>query len=215
MPEIVLASASAQAGRLGYPRSVTPSSLCTHALVAGACAATLLLSACGKATLTVTPSSSTSASAGPPSGARPFAGTGFRTNIPSGWTDETGNQTAVAALGGSGTVLMLLAAPDGGLIDVRTTSQPVPDDQLAQYLVGVTPQGATAQRSAEPVDIDGISGVFITYETLSPAGAPLASEDLVANQGGNSYEIKLQAPQPDFAVDRPALQEILDSWTWG
>jgi hypothetical protein len=110
---------------------------------------------------------------------------------------------------------MLLVAPDGGFIDLRTTSQPVPDDHLTQYLASVTPRGATGVRSAEPVDIDGISGVFITYNTVSPAGAPLASEDMVANQGGNTYEMKLQAPQPDVAADRAALQEILDSWTWG
>lgn len=193
---------------------MTLPSPCTHALAAGACAATLLLSACGMATATVTPSSSTSVSPSPASGARPFAGTGFRTNIPAGWADQTGNQTAVAALGGTGTILMLLAAPDGAHLDVRITAQPVPDDQLAPYLAGVTPHGATGQRSAEPVDIDGVSGVFVTYNTLSPAGAPYATEDMVANQGGNTYEIKLETPQPDFTIDRDALQEILDSWTW-
>src|SRR6202035_4447229 len=124
MHSIVLASAPAEAAHLGYPRIVTLPPPCTHALVAGGCTATLLLSACGTPTPTVTPSSSTSASASASSGERPFARTGFRTNIPTGWTDQTVNQTAVAALGGTGTILMLLVAPDGGLIDVRTTSQP-------------------------------------------------------------------------------------------
>ncbi len=194
---------------------MTLPSPCTHALRAAACIATLVLAACGAATVTVTPSSSTAASPSPASGGRPFAGTGFRTNIPAGWTDETGNQSAVAALGGSGTVLMLLTAPDGGHIDVRTASQPVPDDQLAQYLAGITPHGATNLRSAEPVDIDGTSGVVITYDVIPATGAALAREDMVVNQSGTTYEIMLETPRPDFIVDVNALQEILDSWTWG
>ena len=73
----------------------------------------------------------------------PFAGSVFRTNIPAGWQDQTTNQSAVASVSGGGTVLMLLASPDHGIIVASTTPQPVADDQLAQYLASIAPPGAT------------------------------------------------------------------------
>ena len=95
---------------------VTLPSPCTHALAAGACVATLLLTACGATTAIVTPSTSPAASASPTVASQPFVASGFRTGIPAGWQDQTTNPSAVAALTGSGAVLMLLASPDRGFI---------------------------------------------------------------------------------------------------
>src|ERR1700730_3464115 len=89
MRSIVLASTPAQAGSLGYPRCVTLASACTHALAAGACVAILLVTACGATTAIVTPSSSPAASATPTAGTQPFVASGFRTDIPAGWQDQT------------------------------------------------------------------------------------------------------------------------------
>ena len=117
---------------------MTLPSPCARALAAGACIATLLVSACGcDHRDTVTPSSSTCGVGGPTATPRPFAEAGFRTDIPAGWQDQTTNPSAVASLSGSGTVLMLLASPDHGVIVARTTPQPVADDQLAQYLTSI------------------------------------------------------------------------------
>jgi hypothetical protein len=181
--------------------------------VAAACVATLLITACGATTATVTPSSTAAAPSGT-AAPRPFAGTQFRTNIPAGWQDETTNQSAIAALGGSGTVLMLLSAPDQGLITARTTPQPVADDQLAQFLAGITPFGATVVHQAEPVDIDGVSGIVVTIAVTPSTGVALEYEDMVINQAGNTYEIALTTTQPNFAQDSGGLQEVLNSWTW-
>jgi hypothetical protein len=181
--------------------------------VAGACIATLLITACGATTATVTPSS-TAAAPSQTAAPRPFTGTQFRANIPAGWQDETTNQSAVAALGDSGTVLMLLSSPDQGAIVARTTPQPVADDQLAQYLTGITPFGATVVSQAEPVDIDGVSGVVVTFVVTPSSGAAHEYEDMVVNQAGNTDEISLSTIEADFAQDGTALQEVLDSWTW-
>jgi hypothetical protein len=213
MRAILLASAPAQAGSLGYPRCVTFPSPCTRALT-GACIAMLLGTACGATTVTVTPSSSTSHAASPSAAPQAFAGTGFRTKVPAGWQDQTTNQTAVSSLGGSGTVLMLLASPDHGLVAVRTTPQPVADDQLAHYLTTVTPPGASGVSHAEPVDIDGRSGVLITCMVVPASGAAQENEAMVVNQAGNTYEILLSTAQAGFARDAAGLQEILNSWTW-
>jgi hypothetical protein len=193
---------------------VTLPSPCAHALAAGACVATLLVTACGATTVTVTPSSSTTASSSPTATPQPFAGTGFRTDIPAGWQDQTANQGATAALGGSGAVLMLLVSPDGGRIVARTTPQPVADDQLAQYLTSVTAPGAIDVRQAEPIDVDGVSGVVITF-VVTPTGATAQEdEEMVVNQAGNTYEIALSTAQAGFARDAAALQEVLNNWTW-
>jgi hypothetical protein len=108
---------------------------------------------------------------------------------------------------------MLLASPDHGLIVARTTPQPVGDDQLAQYLTSIKPAGATGVTPAEPVSIDGASGVVITYVVVPSGGAGQETLAMVVNRAGNTYEIALttaQAGGPDAA----ALQEVLNSWTW-
>ena len=185
-----------------------------HAFAAVACIATLLITACGAAKVTVTPSSSASATTAPTAAAQPFSGAGFRTNIPAGWQDQTSNQSALASLSGTGTVLMLLASPDHGVIVVRITPQPVADDQLVQYLTSITPLGATGVSPAEPVDVGGVSGVLVTY-VVTPAGAGQEIEAMVLNHTGNTYEIALTTAQADFSQDVMGLQEVLDTWMWG
>jgi hypothetical protein len=178
-----------------------------------ACGAILLLSACGASVPTVTPSSSTSPAAGADS-TRPFKASGFSTTIPAGWSDETANQSAVAAVSGSGAVLMLLVAPDGGHIDARTAPQPIPDDQLAQYLGSVSQSGASGVSQPVPVDIDSVSGVVITYTLTSSSGVSSKNEDMVVNQGGNTYDIVLNTAAAGFINDSAALQTVLNAWRW-
>ena len=191
---------------------------CTRARATGAgCAlvAAILLSACGSPPNTVTPSSGVATSPTPGAAPRPFAAAGFSTDIPAGWNDETANQSAVAALSGNGTVLMLLIAPDGGHIDARTTPQPVPDDQLAQYLQSVSQDGATNLSQVTPVDVGGVSGVVITYDLSSTTGATFKNQDMVINRGGDTYDIVLNTAEASFTEDLTALQDVLDSWRWG
>jgi len=178
-----------------------------------ALATTLLLSGCGGPVATVTPSSSTSA-ASSPGATGAFSASGFSTVVPSGWTDETANRSAVAAVSGSGAVLMLLVAPDGGHIDARTAPQPIPDDQLAQYLESVSQSGATGLSQPVPVDIDGVSGVVITYTLTSSSGVSSKNEDMVVNRGGNTYDIVLNTAVVGFAQDTAALQTVLNGWRW-
>jgi hypothetical protein len=193
---------------------VTLRSPCTRDIAAAAFLAALLISACGAPTATVTPSSSASASSSAGAAPQPFAATGFRTNIPAGWQDQTANQSAVASVSGSGVVLMLLESPDRGLIVARTTPQPVADDQLAQYVTSITPAGATNVSRAEPVDIAGMSGVVVTFVVTPTSGAAQENEAMVVNRAGNTYEIVLTTAQVDFAQDAGGLQEILNTWRW-
>jgi hypothetical protein len=162
----------------------------------------------------VTPSSSTSSAPAPTASAQPFAAAGFRTDIPAGWQNQTTNQSAIAALNGSGPVLMLLAAPDHGVVVARTTPQPVADDQLGQYLTSNVPPGATGVSQAEPVNVGAVSGVVMTFVVTPTAGAGQETEEMVLNQAGNSYTIVLTTAQADFVQDATGLQEILNSWTW-
>lgn len=186
----------------------------TRALATSAFGASLVLSACGAPVATVTPSSSTSTASGAGSTSRALRASAFSTVIPSGWTDETANPSAVAAVSGSGSVLMLLVAPDGGHIDARTAPQPVPDDQLAGYLESVSQNGATDLSQAVPINIDGVSGVVITYTLTSASGVSSKNEDMVVNQGGNTYDIVLNTPTAGFTHDASALQAVLDGWRW-
>ncbi len=192
---------------------MTLPSLSARALAATACIVTLLASTCGPPRVTVTPSSSTPASSVPTAAPSPFAGAGFRTDIPAGWQDQTSSQSAVASLTGSGTVLMLLASPDHGLIVARTTAQPVGNDQLAQYLTSIKPAGATGVTPAEPVSIDGASGVVTTYLVVPSGGAGQETVAMVVNRAGNTYEVALITAQAG-GPDATALQEVLNSWTW-
>jgi hypothetical protein len=191
---------------------VALTSVCTRALSGAACIATLLLAACGSPAPTVTPSSAASAPASPTAEATPFAGSGFRTNIPEGWQDQTTSQSAAST--GGGTVLMVLAAPDHGVVVARSAPQPVADDQLGQYLASTIPAGATGISQAEPVNIDGVSGVMMLFTYGSPGVVPRENQDMVVNQSGNTYEIALTTLPSDFGTDSAGLQEILNSWTW-
>jgi hypothetical protein len=115
---------------------------------------------------------------------------------------------------------MILTAPDHGVVVTRTAPTPVADDQLSEYLTSVIPPGSTSVSQPEPVDIDGISGVLVTFVSAVPAGGTPGGvaqehENMVVNQAGNTYEIALTAPQATFSLDGAGLQEILNGWTWG
>ena len=109
---------------------------------------------------------------------------------------------------------MLLVAPDQGTVSARITPQPVADDQLAQYLSSTTQSGASSVSATEPVDVGGVSGVVITYDVAS-TGGPQEIETMVVNQGGNTYDIQLEAAQTHFGQDAVGLQQVLDGWAWG
>lgn len=109
---------------------------------------------------------------------------------------------------------MLFEAVDGGHIDARTAPQPIPDDQLAQYLGSVSQSGATNLSTAEPIDIDGASGVMITYNLSPSAGVTVKNEDMVVNQGGDTYDIVLNTATANYTTDQAALQTVLNSWKW-
>jgi hypothetical protein len=108
---------------------------------------------------------------------------------------------------------MILVAPDHGVLLAKTTPQPVADDQLAPYLSSIIPAGAVDVSPAEPVDIDGVSGVLIT-DMSGTGAATQENEDMVVNQAGNTYEIALSAAPANFTTDSAGLQEVLNSWTW-
>jgi hypothetical protein len=153
-------------------------------------------------------------------GSARFVSSTFTTVIPPGWTDKTKDQAAVTSVNAGGTVLMLLYAPptSAGLgnehIDVSTVAQPVPDDQLGAYLSSAGQNGATNVSQSEPFDLDGNTGVFVTYDLKSSNAVPLEAQDMVVNHGGNTYDIVLNTAQADFAAQLPALQRVLSGWRW-
>jgi hypothetical protein len=109
---------------------------------------------------------------------------------------------------------MLFEAVDGGHIDARTAPQPIPDDELAQYLGSVSQSGATNLSTAEPINLDGVSGVMITYNLSPSAGVTVKDEDMVINQGGDTYDIVLSTATGNFTADQGALQTVLNNWKW-
>ena len=149
-----------------------------------------------------------------------FNADSFSVAIPAGWTDKTKDASAVSSVNAGGTVLMLLYAPPtpAGLnnehIDVSTVAQPVPDDQLGTYLVSAGQNGATNLSRAEPFDLDGSTGIFITYDLKSSNAVLLEAQDMLVNHGGSTYDIVLNTAQPDFAAQLPALREVLSTWHW-
>jgi hypothetical protein len=174
---------------------------------------------CGSIVACGSGSSSTAApSVSPPAGT--FTASDFTTVVPSGWSDETQNQSVVASVSVSGTVLMLLLAPPTKSnvvdehIDVSSVSSPVPDDQLAGYLQSVGQKGATNLTSPETVDVDGVTGLFITYDYQPSGGVSHEIEDMVVNRNGTTYEIILNTAAADFSGQLPALQQVLSAWKW-
>lgn len=166
----------------------------------------------------------------PPAGASQTAQTSvFKTSlfdvaIPSGWTDTTNDEDAVKAVNVSGSLRMLLMAPTAGAavigehIDVTTVAQPVPDDQLAAYLQSVSQNGATAVSTPQPFQLNGATGLSVTYTltvTATPPGhgAVLKVQDMIVNHV-LTYEIVLNTAQADFDKQAKALQQMLASWQW-
>ena len=67
---------------------------------------------------------------------------------------------------------------------------------------------------AEPVDVDGVSGVVITFVVTPTGAAAHEDEEMVVNQAGNTYAIALHTAQASFAGDAALLQQVLNSWRW-
>ena len=149
---------------------------------------------------------------------------GFSAAVPHGWSDRTGDQQAVQAVGASGGLQALFIAPPTGTvsnehIDVTTVAQPVPDDQLASYLESVAQNGATAVTTPQPFNLDGASGLFVTYNltaTASPPAQPpvLKVQDMLINHAGQTYEIVLNTALANFDAQLQSLQGVLSSWKW-
>jgi hypothetical protein len=175
-------------------------------------AAAMLAGGCGGSGATPSPSPTPSAGA--------FTSSAFDTVVPHGWSDETQNQNVVAAVSVSGTVLMLLIAPPTQSnvldehIDVSEVSTPVPDDQLSDYLTSVSQRGATQLSLPQTFVLDGVSGLFITYDYTPAGGIPHRIEDMVVNRNTVTYEIVLNTAATDFSGQQPALQQVLSAWTW-
>ena len=183
--------------------------------LAGAAGAVLLLLLCSCGG-TITPSATASATPA----VKRFTASAFTTAMPPEWTDHTTDQQAVSSINAGGAVQMLLIAPPAHAsvgnehIDVTTTSQPVPDDQLAMYLQSVGQNGATNLTQPEPFDLDGATGIFITYGLTSSNGVALMAQDMLVNHGGVTYDIVLNTAKADFNTQLPALQQVLTSWHW-
>lgn len=182
---------------------------------ATATALLLLLCSCGG---TITPSPTPSPT--PTPAVKRFAASGFTVVVPMGWTDRTGDQQLVTSVNAGGTIQMLLIAPQAHAtvgnehIDVTTTSQPVPDDQLATYLQSVGQNGATNLTQPEPFNLDGATGIFITYNLMSSNNVTLKSQDMIVNHGGSTYDIVLNTAGADFDAQVTALQQVLSTWRW-
>jgi hypothetical protein len=178
-----------------------------------AVATALTAAACGSA-----PSPSSSPSGSPVKSSR-FSAQDFTTVIPTGWTDATTDQSAVAAINVGGTMLMLLIAPptsanrSGEHIDVSTAAPEVPEDQLATYLQSASQNGATNLSAVQPFTLDGSTGLFITY-TLTVGKAANKAQDMVIDHGTSTYEIVLNTAAADFSEQLHALQQVLDGWHW-
>ena len=190
-------------------------------VAAGLMAGVTVLSGCGsKAASTPTPPG---AAATETPTARVQA-SGFSAAVPHGWTDRTGDQQAVQAVGASGGLQALFMAPPTGTvsnehIDITTVAQPVPDDQLASYLESVAQNGATSVTTPQPFNLDGASGLFVTYNltaTASPPAQPpvLKVQDMLINHGGQTYEIVLNTALANFDAQLQSLQSVLSSWKW-
>jgi hypothetical protein len=183
-----------------------------QALAVAAVATAMIAAACGQSTVaTPTPSAS------PSPGAKVFKSAKFTTVVPTGWSDETGNQSAVSAIHVAGQVLMLLYTNSPTLnehIDVSIASQPVTTDQLGSYLQSVSQNGATNLSQPQSFNLDGSTGIFITYNLMSTAGSMLKDQDMVINHGSDTYDIVLNTAQADFDHQKAALQAILAAWKW-
>ena len=153
-----------------------------------------------------------------------IAATGFSAQVPRGWTDHTHDQQAVDVVGASGGLQLLFIAPPTGTvsnehIDVTTVAEPVPDDQLAMYLESVSENGATSVTTPQPFDLDGATGLFVTYNLTANATPPaqaaaLKVQDMLINHAGQTYEIVLNTATANFDAQLQSLQSVLSSWQW-
>lgn len=179
-----------------------------------------LLSACGSTPATTTPPTARATDTPVPR----VQATGFTVAVPRGWTDHTNDQQAVDAVAASGGLQALFIAPPTGTvnnehIDVTTVAQPVPDDQLASYLESVAQNGATSVTTPQPFNLDGASGLFVTYNLTAGASPPaqptvLKVQDMLINHAGQTYEIVLNTAMANFDTQLQSLQSVLSSWKW-
>jgi hypothetical protein len=148
-----------------------------------------------------------------------FISSDFTSVIPSGWSDQTNNESAVTAVSVSGTVLMLLIAPStftdrvNEHIDVSVIQPAVPEDQLQSYLQSAARAGATKLSTVESFNLDQATGLFITYNLVA-GGATNKAQDMVVNHGDSTYDIVLNTSATDFDQQLPALQQVLNRWHW-
>ena len=198
-----------------------PALLSRTLLAAGLMASVAVLSGCGSKAASTSTSPVVAATETPT--ARVQA-PGFSAAVPHGWSDHTSDQQAVDSVGASGGLQALFMAPPTGIvsnehIDVTTVAQPVPDDQLASYLESVAQNGATSVTTPQPFNLDGASGLFVTYNLTASASPPaqppvLKVQDMLINHAGQTYEIVLNTALANFDAQLQSLQSVLSSWKW-
>jgi len=176
----------------------------------------LLVAACGSQAKAPSPTAAPTAA--------PFTTSAFSVRIPTGWTNETSNQHEIAQLNSNGTVLLLIeTSPPGRAIanvnDVKANinvvlaRQPVAADQFGQYLASVAASGASNLSVPASFALGGETGMYITYD-LDVSGTPGASQDMVVNHDGETYDIVLNTSKFAFPDQLPALHRLLASWRW-
>jgi len=154
----------------------------------------------------------------------PLRTSDFAVLAPTGWTDQTFNQTDVAALGATGRVLLLLEAPppghfQPGVNDIQSNINAVredvtiPSDQLVQYLQTASHGGGTSPSAPQSVDVNGEQGVSITFNR-SVNGTPAKTQDIVVDHYGHTYDITLNTSAFAFTQQFPALVQVVATWQW-
>jgi hypothetical protein len=183
-----------------------------------------LLPACGPLpSSTGAVQSIASATASPPGG-EPLTAAKFTTVVPHGWSNKINDSAEVQKFSGNGTVELLVEQAAAGQVqqgvndvtanvNVVLLNTPVPDDQVATYLQGVTSAGATNLSAPRPFTIAGATGQYITYDR-DIQGTPGESRDMIVNHAGATFEIVFSTSQFAFAGQESGLQDVLAGWRW-
>ena len=108
---------------------------------------------------------------------------------------------------------MCPGAPDGGTSTRAPRRSRSPTISSPSISGASVPERGDGSSTAEPVDIDGVSGVMITYNLWLVRRGAAKNEDMVVNQAGNTYDIALNTPPPT-SPRTSRFAGVLNSWTW-
>lgn len=142
-------------------------------------------------------------------------GTGYNFGLPSGWRDATARAKAIDA---RLDLLVTGKVTERFATNANVVIEPSRGASLTDYVAAAREQlepGLKARLLGESEQLSVAGTPAATYEyTFTQNGTPIHASQVLMVRGDNAYVLTFSAHEQAFSDDKPALDQIVASWSW-